>query len=300
MNERVNKATEGESIARTYRTAKTSLMRHRLIELSIWTGIALFVSAKALIRFVLNLFGGESLWQVASSIARYNAGVLLFSAFIALLPIFVFQIFGDLPFPLLRRRLLAASQFRQFRVNTAAGSVSIDTVSLNDPASVADAIETGLSIEAARCLGPRDLLALYAERTSDLTRRIYARAGIYLLAGVTVSFVGLAFFYNGSRDLPASTDHVDHILGFVPGLAILFFIEFIAFFFLRQYRAAMDDFRYFDRVRRSREDNLIILKMFAEDPGAVPTKDIVAAMNIHSPASRPGKAAADSLASRPL
>ena len=66
----------------------------------------------------------------------------------------------------------------------------------------------------------------------------------------------------------------------------MFFIEFIAFFFLRQYRAAMDEFRYFDAVRRSREENLVILKMFAENSEIVSTKDVLSAMKIYSQAGR--------------
>ena len=40
----------------------------------------------------------------------------------------------------------------------------------------------------------------------------------------------------------------------LPGFGILFFIEFVAFFFLRQYRSAMDEFPVYDAIRRNREE----------------------------------------------
>jgi len=69
----------------------------------------------------------------------------------------------------------------------------------------------------------------------------------------------------------------------------LFFIEFIALFFLRQYRSAMDEFRYFEAVKRSREESLIILKMFAKNNAIVATKDVIQAMTMYSSAGKLGK-----------
>ena len=44
----------------------------------------------------------------------------------------------------------------------------------------------------------------------------------------------------------------------------------------------MDDFWYYDAVRRHREENLVILKMFAENTTIVPTADVIRAMTIYS------------------
>ncbi|HXP06308.1 MAG TPA: hypothetical protein VN808_19505 [Stellaceae bacterium] len=65
-------------------------------------------------------------------------------------------------------------------------------------------------------------------------------------------------------------------------MIIAFFIEFVALFFLRQHRAAMDDFRYYDGVRRHREENLVVLTMFAESGTIEPTADVIKAMAIYS------------------
>ncbi len=54
--------------------------------------------------------------------------------------------------------------------------------------------------------------------------------------------------------MPTAPDYVERALVLLPGFGILFFIEFVAFFFLRQYRSALDEFRYYDAIRRNREE----------------------------------------------
>ena len=46
-----------------------------------------------------------------------------------------------------------------------------------------------------------------------------------------------------------------------PRFGILFFIELIAFFFLRQYKAAMEEFRYYEAIKRQREETLALVAM---------------------------------------
>jgi hypothetical protein len=45
---------------------------------------------------------------------------------------------------------------------------------------------------------------------------------------------------------------------------MLLFVELIAFFFLRQSRAVMDEFRHFDQLARSREELLAALRLTEE------------------------------------
>jgi len=209
---------------------------------------------------------------------------------------FIFrQIFGDYRITLLRRALT-----RDGRGISMEGS-SVGTLIINapsDPASTVSAIEKGAYLEAIRKANPRDLLAIYGESNSELAQRIFTRSGVYLLAGVAIAFIGLIWYsyrtpvfavVPGTPESGIARITWDHLLALLPGLGVLFFIELIAFFFLRQYRSSMDEFRYFDAVRRSREDNLVVLKMFAENPDRIPTKDVLASMNIYSNAGKLGK-----------
>ena len=181
----------------------------------------------------------------------------------------------------------------------------LDHVPVASGASTSKSYTEKISIQAIVEFDPRALLAMYSERTSDITTRIYNRAGVYLFVGVVISFTGLAFFYVRTaqtsydykleiesqtstgkqlREESSVKDAVGRLVVLLPGFGILFFIEFIAFFFLRQYRSAMDEFRYFDAIRRNREENLVILKMFTENTNITPTEDVLGAMRMYSSA----------------
>ena len=67
----------------------------------------------------------------------------------------------------------------------------------------------------------------------------------------------------------------DLLIAMVPRFGILFFIEFIAFFFLRQYRSAMDEFRHFEAIKRSREDRLALVALMKAESGSVELFDLL-------------------------
>jgi hypothetical protein len=165
-------------------------------------------------------------------------------------------------------------------------------VSLSGPLRV-DEVRTTPFIEArdeaVSSLDPRQLMALYGESTSKLAERIFSRSNAHLFAGGVIASIGIGVFLYRSSQISSTTEWKVIIPVLAPGFGILFFIELVAFFFLRQYRSAMDDFRYFDAVRRSREESLVILKMFAENPNTVATQDVLAAMSIYSSAGKLGK-----------
>jgi hypothetical protein len=58
---------------------------------------------------------------------------------------------------------------------------------------------------------------------------------------------------------------MENLLHTLPRFGILFFIETIAFFFLRQYRTAMDEYRYFEAIKRKREENFVLLCLLASE-----------------------------------
>ncbi|MDB4991198.1 MAG: hypothetical protein JWN04_6376 [Myxococcaceae bacterium] len=106
-----------------------------------------------------------------------------------------------------------------------------------------------------------ETLRSLAWSSDKLAERIFARAGVYMLTGVVIAFIGLAFFYAETlslskvdKGLPLEAQLAQQLGLLVPRLGILFFIEFFAFFFLRQYRSAMDEFRYFEAIKRKRQE----------------------------------------------
>lgn len=110
------------------------------------------------------------------------------------------------------------------------------------------------------------LLSCLASQSAATARGIYSRAGVYLLIGVGIAFSGLAFFYLDTARLKGSDTTGAALLSYAPRFGILFFIELVAFFFLRQYRAAMDEFRYYESLQRHREE-LLALTLLVEHQG---------------------------------
>lgn len=142
---------------------------------------------------------------------------------------------------------------------------------------------------------PRSLMASYCATAARMAERIYHRSGVYLWGGLIIAGFGLLVFFQRSRELqvipPGSGagDYVRYLVSLTPSVGILFFIELVAFYFLRQHRSSMDEYRYFDLIRRTREENLVILNMFRENTHETSTKDVLSAMNVYSHSSKLGK-----------
>lgn len=111
-----------------------------------------------------------------------------------------------------------------------------------------------------------ELLDFYASSSRNLANNIFRRAGVYLLFGVMIAVIGLVFFYTQTVIISSSEDiNANTLLNIIPKFGILFFIEFIAFFFLRQYRSAMDEFRYYEGIKRRREEMYSLIKYAREE-----------------------------------
>lgn len=178
-----------------------------------------------------------------------NFGLIIVSTLFILFPIFFRQIFSSFPLEF----LLKGKAFHQ-------ASASLEH---NVPPRVGDGLD-GSHAKRSRVASGADLLFDQAENSRNLARSIYGRAGVYLLLGILVAFSGLAFFYIQTPVLNEPGQLIDKLLLLAPKLGILFFIEFVAFFFLRQYRSAMDEFRYYESIARRREEVSALLILSAE------------------------------------
>jgi hypothetical protein len=217
---------------------------------------------------------------------NYYIPNLIGSILVLSVPIIISMTFGAMPFALLRaglkyKRLELPSRedrikYRSYALYPDLSNVTAAETAIS-PSGLLDFVMTGKIIT-----DPRELLMRFANQSSLLAHRVYNRAGVYLMVGVFIAIGGLGFFYLRSLNLPPEKDLMDRALSLLPGFGILFFIEFVALFFLRQHRAAMDDFRYYDAVSRHREENLVILTMFAENATIVPTAEVINAMTIYS------------------
>lgn len=196
------------------------------------------------------------------------------ASIIVAVPVMARQIFGK--YPLMAFRSLMRSDDYRLKLETELAKHRLAQISGSSPA-----------LEEIKFENPRVLLKQYAAASSIVAQQMYTRAGAYLMSGAIIAFLGLGVFIfirNGST--PAGIDVWERLINLVPSFGVLFFIEFVALFFLRQYRSAMDDFRYYDSVRRHRQDSLVALSMFAENETIVPTSEVIRAISIYSTAGK--------------
>jgi len=174
----------------------------------------------------------------------------VFSFLVFSFPVIFNLIFGALPIELMRRKYV------RFASTELEGSVS----EMKMKKAEESALSNSASSTELCAFSVQELFSLYATSSRNLSQGLFNRSGVYLLVGVIVAFSGLGFFYIETLK-PTTYLGVDLVIALAPKFGILFFIELVAFFFLRQYRSAMDEFRYYEAVKRKREETLALIQL---------------------------------------
>lgn len=245
--------------------------RFRVIEFYIWTLIA----AVCLGRVLIAVFAGAP----ANFLFREYYGDLLLSFFVVMFPILFMLVFGSLPLEALRRRRYegAAVGLGTAVPNHATGAgLPLPDPSAPDSLQVVPPAHPAQETTSAPPPPTADTLVLsLAQSSKKLADGIYSRSGVYLLVGVMVAFSGLAFFYLQTSSTFNTTDLTGLLVSLAPKFGILFFIEFVAFFFLKQYRTSMDEFRYYEAIKRHREEILVLLRVGNEQSKPIDAFELV-------------------------
>ncbi len=76
-----------------------------------------------------------------------------------------------------------------------------------------------------------------------------------------------------------TANYTNYLLAFIPRFGALFFIEFIAFFFLKQYRNSMDEYKYYESVKRNRQEVLFKINFFQSNSELKKITDIKEVMS---------------------
>lgn len=212
---------------------------------------------------------------VAVALTRYYMDLIV-GSIILVFPTLYDLTFGRLPFEQFRRYLV------ERRYNAATkdrASVTITTIES----------ETSSTAPFQRTPRHRALAALQQQALSSrqIADNLYRRSGVYLIVGGLIAFSGLGFFYTQTsieqtkkasvpvslqKGVPvgsqvsetASSTLLLRFAELAPRFGILFFIELIAFFFLRQYRSALDEFRHFEALKRHREELVPLLHLIED------------------------------------
>lgn len=216
-------------------------------EMTIWYIISIVISGRILISLL-----NEKSFNNRIEIIQANYSYIIISLILLIFPFIFKSIFDALPLEILRIRRMTVEQRAAYR-----GRGNIRILS-NSPQTHPCPPETPNNSAPPHTTQSTDpsLVALHlqAEHSRALASKIFNRAGVYLLVGALTAFSGLAFFYIQAPTQSVNPDISSIIVNLAPKFGILFFIEFIAFFFLRQYRGAMDEFRYYESLQRSREE----------------------------------------------
>lgn len=175
---------------------------------------------------------------------------LILGTILLLVPFLFYKIFGNFPLHYIKEKIDNKQQ-----------SIQI----IGDSAKVVfnDRLKTSSAKEA----NSEEYLQLLAFESRLLSEKILSRSGAYLIIGCLIGLIGIIFFSFIQIEIPINDkDNYFYyiLLTFLPKFGVLFFVEFVAFFFLKQYRITMDEFRYFESIQRYRESDLAIIKLIKE------------------------------------
>ena len=174
--------------------------------------------------------------------------IILISSVIVIIPLLSKTIFGSLPFQLLKDRLRLKSETTSNRGNNQNSTI--------------DEKDTKLREEELAFFSSGEYLVHLCVSSDKLSRKLFGRSSTYLFIGSLIALIGIVYFSFQSIEIVQNKEaNWEMLIQFIPRLGALFFIEFVAFFFLKQYRLTLDDFKYYESIKRQRESNLIVYKI---------------------------------------
>lgn len=133
-----------------------------------------------------------------------------------------------------------------------------------------DVKATRLLKKSSKIDGFAKLIEYDINRLRLYTSQLYNRSTLMLLSGISVAVVGVLIFLvliPDPKDFDRTADNYwkIYLVHAVRPALLLVFIEFIAIFLLRQYRALINDFKYFHSIGLSRFDNALITDIITNE-----------------------------------
>lgn len=132
-------------------------------------------------------------------------------------------------------------------------------------------------LESEYNLDTQKLLAHNIHESKTNAERLFSQSRVYLFLGCMIAIAGVVIFFYAARhsivdallqEILRNNDSVSvfgiKILEYLPRFGVLFFIEYIAFFFLKQYRILMEEYRYYEAIKRERQDILSVYLLIKE------------------------------------
>lgn len=101
-----------------------------------------------------------------------------------------------------------------------------------------------------------------AHSAAKLAAKMEKRINTHLILGIFVGLVGLSVWYYSFFGIRLKIDKDNWLQQTLPRITILFFIELLAGFFLRQYRIGVEDLKYFLELQRRADAKRIAYSIF--------------------------------------
>ena len=108
-----------------------------------------------------------------------------------------------------------------------------------------------------------DFIDRQIKESTHIAERLYSNSRAYLMIGCLISIAGVVMFYAPfwQASTTQSEDLSLRLFDFLPRFGALFFIEYIALFFLKQYRILLEDYRYYEAIKRDRQNKKLFLEL---------------------------------------
>ena len=190
--------------------------------------------------------------NVFGLIFEYKYFFSLLAIIVLLFPFLFKLIYGELPFQHIRNVKLKKVDKNKI----AELPKQNKTLSENDK-DKSDFLE---STDTKNTVKELDIIEIYLKQSQKLSEQVLSRSSAYLLIGCLIAFAGVIFFYFQSFYAnTTATDFTEFTLReTLPRIGVLIFVEAIAFFFLKQYKSTMEEFRYYEAIKRQRENQYLI------------------------------------------
>jgi hypothetical protein len=110
-----------------------------------------------------------------------------------------------------------------------------------------------------------DLFAVEVAAASNRADTMFSRSTLLLSGGIVMAFIGVAIFYLTLPETAKDEGLASYLPKVVRPTGVLIFVEAIAWFLLRQYRALIEDYKSFYRLYLKRANYLAAIRILSAE-----------------------------------
>ncbi len=264
-----------------------------VLEIGTWVFFALLVS------YILSVRGGYPMEFSDSAILRMVLiTISIYGGLILLVPLLFYLVFGQMPFQFIRRQISEMKRKSSvgFEITTPFLGLSIEKNENKAKESVSPESATINPSELSSFQNVRYQMEHNFELAMENAKKIYNRSNTFLFAGSLIAIAGVGFFYLQTKtfeQVPGvaaiKVDTSVLVESTIQRFGSLFFIEAIAFFFLRQYSNSMEDYRYYEAVKRQRENQYTVALAYWDEKSEEKLTQFIEACDFNANPGKLGK-----------